>query len=100
MQHFKCVMQLKYTMNYSQNCYIKCVCMCILSNILVSVLTSTPHQCMYMYTSHVLCLSPFSGEDAYLPAPGEVFDPNEDSLLAELHLATSGTNLPGEVVRR
>ena len=100
MQHFKCVMQLKYTMNYSQNCYIKCVCMCILSNILVSVLTSTPHQCMYMYTSRVLCLSPYSGEDAYLPAPGEVFDPNEDSLLAELHLATSGTNLPGEVVRR
>ena len=49
---------------------------------------------------YIMCVvSPFSGEDAYLPAPGEVFDPNEDSLLAELHLATSGTNLPGEVVR-
>ena len=27
---------------------------------------------------------------------GEVFDPNEESLLAELHLATSGRNVPGE----
>ena len=44
-------------------------------------------------------MSACSGEDAYLPAPGEAFDPNEDSLLAELHLATSGSNLPGEVVR-
>ena len=44
-------------------------------------------------------MSACSGEDAYVPAPGEVFDPNEDSLLAELHLATSGSNLPGEVVR-
>ena len=44
-------------------------------------------------------VSACSGEDAYVPAPGEVFDPNEDSLLAELHLATTGSNLPGEVVR-
>ena len=33
-------------------------------------------------------------EDLY--RPGEVdFDPNEESLLAELHLATSGSNAPG-----
>ena len=29
-------------------------------------------------------------------AAEEVFDPNEESLLAELHLATSGRNVPGE----
>ena len=54
---------------------------------------------MHVCTCITCVVSTCSGEDAYLPAPGEVFDPNEDSLLAELHLATSGSNLPGEVVR-
>ena len=54
---------------------------------------------MHVCTCITCVVSACSGEDAYLPAPGEVFDPNEDSLLAELHLATSGSNLPGEVVR-
>ena len=67
--------------------------MCIF-NISVNKLIIT-HVC----TCITCVVSTCSGEDAYLPAPGEVFDPNEDSLLAELHLATSGSNLPGEVVR-
>ncbi|XP_064389719.1 uncharacterized protein LOC135337661 isoform X2 [Halichondria panicea] len=33
-------------------------------------------------------------EDLYQPGE-EDFDPNEDNLLAELHLATSGSNTPG-----
>ena len=43
-------------------------------------------------------LSASSEEGVYVPAAGEVFDPNEESLLAELHLATSGRNVPGEGV--
>ena len=54
---------------------------------------------MHVCTCITYVVSTCSGEDVYLPAPGEVFDPNEDSLLAELHLATSGSNLPGEAVR-
>ena len=46
-KHFRCMMQLNYTMKYSQNCYIKCVC--IFSNILLSALTSTPPSvCMFI----------------------------------------------------
>ena len=34
-------------------------------------------------------------EDPNIRELGEEFLPNEDSLLAELHLAASGTNIPG-----
>ena len=41
-----------------------------------------------------MCFLPTRPEDLY--QPGEVdFDPNEESLLAEFHLATSGSNAPG-----
>lgn len=45
-----------------------------------------------------MCLSASSEEGVYVHPAGEVFDPNEESLLAELHLATSGRNVPGEGV--
>ncbi len=34
-------------------------------------------------------------EDPAMRSMGEEFMANEDSLLAELHLATSGSNVPG-----
>jgi len=37
----------------------------------------------------------FLRSDTEVHNTSENFDPNEDSLLAELHLATSGSNVPG-----
>ena len=72
-------------------CIVLKMCLCYVCRVIIIIIALARIHVHY-YCS---CISlPTRPEDLY--QPGEVdFDPNEERLLAKLHLATSGSNTPG-----